>query len=70
MSRLAENSRWTRCREALGHEPRPAEFIVWINEQWRAFFVATGRRDFGHSRQRYHGDAFDAWLVEQQEAAA
>lgn len=56
----ALNPRWVACRVALGHEPQPHEFIVWISGRWREWERETGR-------QRPHSDDdhddFTAWLV-------
>lgn len=34
-----ENPRWTRCRHAIGREPKGWEFMVWMAGCWNAFRV-------------------------------
>jgi hypothetical protein len=63
------NPRWVACHAALGRAPQGYEYIIWVQQQWRAF--ATERSFSGRGAvdelRRTLGtltdDEFDLWLV-------
>lgn len=62
---VTENPRWTRCRAAIGREPKPWEFIIWVGWCWADFYRHEGVKSFSEARhkiglRRVH-DAFDAF---------
>lgn len=61
-----ENPRWTRCRAALGREPKAYEFIVWNSRCWQEFAETLGLRsvDGIHARLKDADVAFDAFQAE------
>lgn len=66
-----ENPRWTRCRVALGREPKTYEYVAWSNRCWAEFCKQQGVRDMTAAelklgREAAHAafDAFqDGWAV-------
>lgn len=52
-----ENPRWTRCRHAIGREPKGWEFIVWMTQCWADFRAHFGFRTNDEAALRL-GDAF------------
>ncbi len=63
------NSRWVACHVAMGREPKPWEFIVWLRSQWIEFYRLDPEFRGEKSYLLAHGveatdREFDAWLRE------
>ena len=40
---MNQNSRWVRCKEALGRDPEGWEFLLWNNARLREFWDKSNR---------------------------
>jgi hypothetical protein len=65
-----ENPRWTRCRYALGREPKAYEFIAWNGRCWDEFCKFHSCKNTDDLAAKFYGlgedvraggGSFDSW---------